>query len=290
MSIGRIILPVIIPLGIVLGISSCNKQAVEVGADWTGNGYSDIFKENEYEPPVEGQTDFQTFFLVENGSLLPSLDYVYIPQRIEWNWNGSAYTATAIRFKRIAPAWAGYIFQTNVGSQLQRTMFQRTASSYNGNFLYGYKWSGEAPISITIAQNVVQYVTVQNGYVLQFGLSEAQSELSANLWRENLTQKLNRGYYTQSDNEQTFANTYSEGYQDGKADGLTQGYREGQNSVSTEATAIMGLFGGIANVPIQILNGLAPMVIWNTPIVYIIVSLMMFALILTLIERVIHGA
>lgn len=77
----------------------------------------------------------------------------------------------------------------------------------------------------------------------------------------------------------------TDGYDDGFIDGRNQGYREGQNSVTTESTAINNLFASLVSVPINVLNGLMPMAVWNTPIVGIMITFMLLAMLMWLIRK-----
>lgn len=67
--------------------------------------------------------------------------------------------------------------------------------------------------------------------------------------------------------------------------GESKGYNEGQASVSSANSTIMGLFGAIANVPITILNGLFPVEILNVPIITIILTLLSVVLLIWMIKK-----
>lgn len=85
---------------------------------------------------------------------------------------------------------------------------------------------------------------------------------------------------------------YSQGYEVGKAvadqqvfkKGYDQGYSEGSNTL-TPATTIWGLFGAIASVPTEILNGMGGIAIWNTPVLAILFSLLFLARVLWIIRK-----
>ena len=85
---------------------------------------------------------------------------------------------------------------------------------------------------------------------------------------------------------------YSQGYEAGKAvadqvvykNGYDKGYSEGSSTL-TPASTIWGLFGAIASVPTEILNGMASIAIWNTPILAILFSLLFLALVLWIIRK-----
>lgn len=85
---------------------------------------------------------------------------------------------------------------------------------------------------------------------------------------------------------------YSQGYEAGKAvadqhvyqNGYNKGYSEGSSTL-TPASTIWGLFGAIASVPTEILNGMGDIAIWNTPILAILFSLLFLALVLWIIRK-----
>lgn len=85
---------------------------------------------------------------------------------------------------------------------------------------------------------------------------------------------------------------YSQGFEAGKAvsdkqvykQGYDKGYSDGSNTL-TPATTIWGLFGAIASVPTEILNGMGGIAIWNTPILAILFSLLFLAMVLWIIRR-----
>lgn len=85
---------------------------------------------------------------------------------------------------------------------------------------------------------------------------------------------------------------YSQGYEAGKAvadkvvykKGYDKGYTDGSNTL-TPATTIWGLFGAIASVPTEILNGMGGIAIWNTPILAILFSLLFLAMVLWIIRK-----
>lgn len=85
---------------------------------------------------------------------------------------------------------------------------------------------------------------------------------------------------------------YNEGYNAGKVlaesnayqQGYNVGYSDGTNQL-TPVTTIWGLFGAIASVPTEILNGMAGIAIWNTPILAVLFSLLFLGLVLWIIRK-----
>lgn len=87
-------------------------------------------------------------------------------------------------------------------------------------------------------------------------------------------------------------NGYSEGYSDGRSVGDKEGYDRGYDvgydagiNETGPATTIMSLFGAIVSVPIDILNGLSPLVIWNVPIISILMTFLVIGLIIFIVKR-----
>lgn len=87
-------------------------------------------------------------------------------------------------------------------------------------------------------------------------------------------------------------NGYSEGYADGRSVGEQDGYARGWDvgydagiNETGPANTIMGLFGAVVSVPINILNGLAPLVIWNVPIVSILITFLVIGVIIFIVKR-----
>lgn len=62
-------------------------------------------------------------------------------------------------------------------------------------------------------------------------------------------------------------------------------FNEGKSSVTTESANFLGLFSAIASVPITILNGLTSFVIWDTPLISILLSLLLVMIILLIIRK-----
>lgn len=85
---------------------------------------------------------------------------------------------------------------------------------------------------------------------------------------------------------------YSQGYEAGKAvadkqvykNGYDKGYSDGSSTL-TPATTIWSLFGAIASVPTEILNGMGGIAIWNTPILAVLFSLLFLAMVLWIIRK-----
>lgn len=79
--------------------------------------------------------------------------------------------------------------------------------------------------------------------------------------------------------------SYKAGYNAGYNYGYGQGYAEG----STGRSLIFSLFGAVTSVPINVLNGLSPLAIWDTPLISIIITLLFVGLFMFLIKRFFFG-
>lgn len=74
------------------------------------------------------------------------------------------------------------------------------------------------------------------------------------------------------------------GYKDGYKAGYDIGYSKGSDTL-TPFTTITSLFGAVASVPTEILNGMADLSIWNTSILAVLFTLMFLALVLWIIRK-----
>lgn len=86
---------------------------------------------------------------------------------------------------------------------------------------------------------------------------------------------------------------YNYGYTAGQADGKREGYDNGysagydagRSSMTDNGRVMTDLFGAVASVPINILNGLAPLAIWNVPIISICLSFIFLGLVLYIVRK-----
>lgn len=89
-------------------------------------------------------------------------------------------------------------------------------------------------------------------------------------------------------NSNDYAAGASAGYDNGYDDGYRVGYSEGYNDADTTtpyASTITAIFGAVVDVPLRVLRGLTPFVIWDTPIIYIITTFLTIAVALIVIKR-----
>lgn len=75
---------------------------------------------------------------------------------------------------------------------------------------------------------------------------------------------------------------YDQGYKDGQKVGFSEGYSKGQRD---KTSTVFSLFGAVVSVPIDIFNGLTPLVIWDTPIISIILTFLFIGVFLFIIKR-----
>ena len=129
------------------------------------------------------------------------------------------------------------------------------------------------------------------------------------LWFQGLQGGFLQGMqYHKSIEKIDYSGYYQQGYTDGKADGYKTGQIDGMNSGKeigykngykagydigyskgsdslTPFTTISSLFGAIASVPTEILNGMADLSIWNTSILAVLFTLLFLALVLWIIRK-----
>lgn len=74
------------------------------------------------------------------------------------------------------------------------------------------------------------------------------------------------------------------GYKDGYKAGYDIGYSKGSDTL-TPFNTITSLFGAVASVPTEILDGMADLSIWNTSILSVLFTLMFLALVLWIIRK-----
>lgn len=171
------------------------------------------------------------------------------------------------------------------------------------------------------------YVT-KSGYYSNFGLFFSyypsivqQSPLATNnkdvlvggyvkSFYDSYTSGYNEGYsfYTQNYQDTIYSagyvNGYNNGYEVGKNDGIKDGYNNGYlsgvndgkhqayNEIANQDKSLMAfssLLNAILTIPFSILNGFAPFVIFNIPIINIVISLFLLSLLVYIISKFIKG-
>lgn len=92
--------------------------------------------------------------------------------------------------------------------------------------------------------------------------------------------------------EQDYSQGYWQGYEVGYADceednrfaWTQEGYQQGLEAQGN-ATIMANIFGSLVQVPIDVLNGLTPFVIWDVPLFSIILTIVVFTIIVFIIKR-----
>lgn len=124
------------------------------------------------------------------------------------------------------------------------------------------------------------------------------------------TNGYNEGYefYTKNYQDDIYSagylNGYNNGYEVGKNDGIQEGYNNGYlsgvndgkqqayNEIANQDKSLMAfssLLNAILTIPFSILNGFSPFVIFNIPIINIVISLFLLSLLVYIISKFIKG-
>lgn len=82
-----------------------------------------------------------------------------------------------------------------------------------------------------------------------------------------------------------YNNGKDDGYEIGKSAGYAEGKQDGLEEADNAQGILATLFGGIVSVPLDILNGMSPLVIWEVPIISIIFTFLVVALLLWIIRK-----
>lgn len=82
-----------------------------------------------------------------------------------------------------------------------------------------------------------------------------------------------------------YDNGYAEGFDIGDTTGYNRGYLVGQQSVDVDMSGFDTLFGGIVGVPLNIINSLMAITLFNIPIISIITTLLLIALVVFVIKK-----
>lgn len=80
-------------------------------------------------------------------------------------------------------------------------------------------------------------------------------------------------------------NGYEEGFRAGKDAGYAEGKQDGLEASNNAQGILATLFGGIVSVPLDILNGMSTLVIWDVPIISIIFTFLVVAVLLLIIRK-----
>lgn len=278
-------------------------------------------RRNAIAPPNTGGTmptfvDFVTYYTTfpnwvygytvewNRGETMPQFEYgkTYVAVAGGGTWQGTSFTLTQVVFAKYdnrtfytnfdyampyafssyrAGEGAGgiYIYQSaSVIKAVEKHSF--VAETYFG------RGTNTSVYPMPVCQRTYSPQTGGPYYVYNSVISESDSYLDS-------LEGILINYFTL--NQDAYRNGYGAGYRDGKnvvtdsayQQGKTDGYTEAMDSIDAGGNAIMNLFGAVIGVPISLLNGLSPFVIWNVPIVSIMVSFLFFAVILYIVRKAI---
>ena len=134
--------------------------------------------------------------------------------------------------------------------------------------------------------------TYNNGYQLGYKTAtNLKGDMNYNqIYDKGFQDGKNEGYYS-IDQDALIKQGYDEGYKTGLNLGKNQGYNEGYAQAiedkASPQSIIYGLFSAILGVPIETLNGLSGLAIWNVSLIGIMITFMFLALLLWLIRKLI---
>lgn len=313
-----------IPIAVIVGIASCGHRPVVMTSatseSWVYYDYNIAIPENYNErinnqirdelgqsiTPVDVTGNDTSSWAVRKNS------FAYL-HHFQYGWSSLG------NFQVVAHSMDWYVWD---GSALSTTnYFRDLLDEYKDYFLYAYA-SSQSHVFEYGFPSMWQYSTT-TGLIIAGAVTARSTTYEAlNQYSfpsiEQLELKINNGplenylvrtiqQYAQQAEMPTYDNNgayqqgreqgYQAGYVDGLSDGRTDGYddgywvgrndgyREGQNSVTSESTAINNLFASLVSVPINVLNGLMPMAVWNTPIVGIMITFMLLAMLMWLIRK-----
>lgn len=312
-----------IPIAVIVGIASCgHRPVVMVGADSQTTQYTfnaelpETIKNTittninqavgETINPRGLATTTTTWVAPYKNSLcyLRSFKYSFdangiatvYPNTFNWEiWDGSYYASNG-RFATELINNATYFLYAYASTTT--SIVEKGA-----NTIFAYNTATSSASSPTSALHFSYYPDVMN-YTWASGENE-DMRLSVPSLKRTLEGILyNMGKQTDSplvNGQAAYNQGWEQGYNDGLSDGRTDGYDDGfidgrnqgyqtgyvagQNSVTSESTAINNLFASLVSVPINVLNGLMPMAIWNTPIISIMITFMLLAMLMWLIRK-----
>lgn len=95
-------------------------------------------------------------------------------------------------------------------------------------------------------------------------------------------------YSAQEDYQQGYRVGFEEGWKDGDESGYNRGYAVGYqdgSDASATGSVVANLFGAVIGVPIGILNGFTPFVIWDVPIVSILITFLFAGIIIWVVKK-----
>lgn len=169
-----------------------------------------------------------------------------------------------------------------------------------------YFWNAVGPSISLIASSGGENLSYKDGFNAGYGngYSDGKKDgLNGNAYNEGYNQgrtdsnkefyekvdsleKENSSLKSDKDSLQQEYNDYKTSYNDDViANAKQEGYNNGLNSVTNDTSSIISLFGAITTIPLNILNGLASFSIWNTPVIYMIITFLFLACVFWCIKK-----
>lgn len=230
--------------------------------------------------------------------------YIYVPYKAQLGWEDSTYHITSIGFKAYQSSdGAVASFEANLRDiPYAFGEYSPTSNVYNiyqyGGFVYsGSAWCGSnwelSPISSTYltSSGFLRYqtpITTTSSGPYKFHIDLNNAELLG-FFEKMIEEPVIRTVWSQND----YGQGYYQGEHDGEATGYAKGYAEGYqvaaDELSMSTLTISSLFGAVVGIPVSVLNGLTPLVIWNIPIISIIITFLFAGLLLWIVRRFIGG-
>lgn len=217
----------------------------------------------------------------------------YVAVKASCSWSGGVFTLESVEFASFSsptfytvPQYVGfpyvfsafsvngsyYVYENSYG--IPTTINKFSSSAYN---VFGY--GSSSSVSPRAVYGRVFTPTTSGPY--DVSMNDCSS------WLDNLEPVLANAFMV---NAPDYTNGYNKGYvagyhdiNQGKIDQAYQnGYQDGAGSTSSHLTS---LFGAVVGVPISLLNGLSPFVIWNIPIISIMVTFLFFGIALFMLKK-----
>ncbi len=126
-----------------------------------------------------------------------------------------------------------------------------------------------------------------NGNAYNDGYNQGRTDSNKEFYEKvDSLEKENSSLKNDKDSLQQEYNDYKTSYNaDVVANAKNEGYNNGLNSVTNDTSSIISLFGAITTIPLNILNGLASFSIWNTPVIYLIITFLFLAVVFWCIKK-----
>lgn len=213
-----------------------------------------------------------TFSVDENGDAKASIAY-FEAFRNSYTQYGETLTQNGYPFSFVYSYYNGVYFVYSYG--------------WNGNFANGSNYTISSPTySVSSSsQNKGRMRSYRSLNTTNAGPYSLSFSLDSDTF--GYFDSLAAYYASVAVNSNDYAAGASAGYDAGYGDGYRIGYSEGYNDheIPNQYTTITAIFGAVVDVPLKVLRGLVPFVIWDTPIIYIITTFLTIAVALVVIKR-----